>query len=93
MDDYRNSRKWDGFDQSCVSRTETVHGTLRFLYLSHNNPRYALLASLFSNLPNTNFNSVRWVVAITVQVKQENDSQKERKIILHLENELRYKKS
>ena len=23
------------FDQSCVNRAETVHGTLRFLYLSH----------------------------------------------------------
>ena len=23
------------FDQSCVNRTETVHGTLRSLYLSH----------------------------------------------------------
>ena len=23
------------FNQSCVNRTETVHGTLHFLYLSH----------------------------------------------------------
>ena len=23
------------FDQSCVNQAETVHGTLRFLYLSH----------------------------------------------------------
>ena len=28
------SRNWECFDQSCVNRTETVHGTLRFLYLS-----------------------------------------------------------
>ena len=26
---------WECFDQSCVNRTETVHGTLRFLNLSH----------------------------------------------------------
>ena len=29
------SRNWECFDQSCVNRPETVHGTLRFLYLSH----------------------------------------------------------
>ena len=29
------SRNWECFDQSCVNRAETVHGTLRFLYLSH----------------------------------------------------------
>ena len=32
---YNCSRKWEYFDQSCVNRAETVHGTLRFLYLSH----------------------------------------------------------
>ena len=29
------SRNWECFDQSCVNPTENVHGTLRFLYLSH----------------------------------------------------------
>ena len=29
------SRNWECFDQSCVNRPETVHGTLSFLYLSH----------------------------------------------------------
>ena len=29
------SRNWECFDQSCVNQTEIVHGTLRFLYLSH----------------------------------------------------------
>ena len=29
------SRNWECFDRSCVNRTVTVHGTLRFLYLSH----------------------------------------------------------
>ena len=29
------SRNWECFDQSSVNRPETVHGTLRFLYLSH----------------------------------------------------------
>ena len=29
------SQNWECFDQSCVNRAETVHGTLRFLYLSH----------------------------------------------------------
>ena len=29
------SRNWECLDQCCVSRTETVHGTLRLLYLSH----------------------------------------------------------
>ena len=28
------SRNWECFGQSCVNRAETVHGTLRFLYLS-----------------------------------------------------------
>ena len=28
-------RKWKCFDQSCVNRTESVHGTLGFLFLSH----------------------------------------------------------
>ena len=34
------SWNWECFDQSCVNRTETVHGTLRFLYLSH--PLYGI---------------------------------------------------
>ena len=29
------SRNWECFDQSCGNRTESVHGTLRFLFLSH----------------------------------------------------------
>ena len=29
------SRNWECFDQSCANRTETVHGTLRCLYVSH----------------------------------------------------------
>ena len=29
------SLNWECFDQSCVNWTETVHGTLHFLYLSH----------------------------------------------------------
>ena len=29
------SQNWECFDQSCVNRAETVHGTLRSLYLSH----------------------------------------------------------
>ena len=28
-------RNWKCFDQSCVNRTESVHGTLAFLFLSH----------------------------------------------------------
>ena len=29
------SRNGECFDQSCVNRLESVHGTLRFLFLSH----------------------------------------------------------
>ena len=29
------SRNWECFDQSCVNRPESVHGSLRFLFLSH----------------------------------------------------------
>ena len=39
------SWNWECFDQSCVNRTETVHGTLRFLYLSH--PLYGICVKIF----------------------------------------------
>ena len=29
------SRNWECFDQSYLNQTEAVHGTLRFLFLSH----------------------------------------------------------
>ena len=39
------SRNWECFDQSYVNRTETVHWTLRFLYLS--NLLYGICVKIF----------------------------------------------
>ena len=41
------SRKWECFDQSCVNRTETVHGTFSFLFLSH--LLYGICVKIFIN--------------------------------------------
>ena len=39
------SRNGECFDQSCVNRTESVHETFRFLYLSH--PLYRIWVKIF----------------------------------------------
>ena len=39
------SRNWECFDQSWANRTETVHGTLRCLYVSH--LLYGICANIF----------------------------------------------
>ena len=43
------SRNFECFDQlqSCVNRTENVHGTLRFLYLSHLLLQYGICVKIF----------------------------------------------
>ena len=43
------SRNWECFDQSCANRPETVHGTLRFLYLSH--LLYRIFVKIFLHVP------------------------------------------